>query len=291
MTNPCIYLRDSNGKVIMGMRMLKSGITKFGKLWDVEATEEYANRPVPTEEEMTLILKKADLIENEYFRLRAKAIVGLAKIFGKRRIELSYLEMADIYVENGMLYITFTIAKKHKKGKSQYTEHLKRIGDLSLPLKTYSEIEAEWQEWTRTPEGIKTKIVKRPKMTPLTDKYALLILDYFQYVTEHYPDSKFLFPSGKALFGNCNLTKECANYMIFPDKSLSGRQILNIIKELDAQVWTHLFRKQKGTETAKKYGRTLEAVYMVKDTLDLSRVETAMHYIEENAPKLETGET
>lgn len=274
----------------MGIRTLKNGITKYGKLWDIEATEEYANRPVPTDQEMTQILKQADLIENEYFRLRAKAIIGLLKIFGKRRIELSFLEMADIYVENGMLYITFTIAKKHKRGKSQFIEYLKRIGDLSLPSKTYSEIESEWKEWTKTPEGINTKIVKRPKMTPLTDKYALLILDYFQYVQKHFPASKFLFPSGKALFGNCNLTKGCADYMIFPDKALSGRQILNIIKELDTQVWTHLFRKQKGTETAKKYGRTLEAVFMVKDTLDLSRTETAMHYIEENAPKLETGE-
>ncbi len=78
--------------------------------------------------------------------------------------------------------------------------------------------------------------------------------------------------------------------MVFPDKPLSGRQILNILKELDTSVWCHLFRKQKGSEIAQKYGRTLESVFMVKDTLDLSRVETAMHYIEENAPKLETGE-
>jgi hypothetical protein len=38
-------------------------------------------------------------------------------------------------------------------------------------------------------------------------------------------------------------------------------------------------------------GRTLDSAFAVKETLDLERIETAMRYIEEFVPKLETGET
>jgi hypothetical protein len=51
-----------------------------------------------------------------------------------------------------------------------------------------------------------------------------------------------------------------------------------------------LLRKTKGATTAKEYGRTIEAVDAVKSTLDLSKPETAYHYIEEFVPKEEHGE-
>ena len=47
---------------------------------------------------------------------------------------------------------------------------------------------------------------------------------------------------------------------------------------------------QRISEVARKFGRTLESVFNVKETLDLERQETALHYIEENVPKLEVGE-
>ena len=42
-------------------------------------------RGVPTEAEIVDTLKKADKIPSEYFRLRVKALIALAKKFGKRR--------------------------------------------------------------------------------------------------------------------------------------------------------------------------------------------------------------
>jgi len=263
-------------------RVYQKGKPKTFDNIDRLATEKYKNRPVPTEQEITAILKKADEIANEYFKLRAKAIIGLVKIFGKRRVELSLLEKSDIAVEQGVLYITFTIVKKSKRGLFQYINFLRKTNSQQLD-KPLAQLEAEWREWTKTPEGQRIKRYRRPKGTPLSDKYARLILDYYGYVKNSYPDAKFLFPSGKIVFGS--------SYLVTNDRSLSGRQILNIVKELDPHVWMHLFRKQKGSEVARKYGRTLESVFMVKDTLDLERQETALHYIEENVPKIETGET
>lgn len=250
---------------------------------DTEATAEYQNRAMPTKDEIEDILSKADSLETTYFQLRAKAIIGLVKIFGKRRAELSLLAMTDLTIENDLLTINFTILKKHKKGLFQYFQFLKKRGDPELLNKPLPILEQECKDWNKTKEGSRLKKYNRQKQTPITDKFARFIIDYFEYVREAYPTAKFLFPSGKTLFGT--------TYLVNAEKALSGRQILNIVKELDSNVWMHLFRKNKGSEVARKYGRTLDSAVMVKSTLDLERTETALRYIEEFVPKLETGET
>lgn len=263
-------------------RVYLKGLPKtFGNV-DQQATQQRKNRPIITEKELMQTLKNADQIENPYFRLRAKAIIALAKIFGKRRIEITLLEIADIKAEGNYLFLTFTIAKKHKRGFFQYLEYLKKMGDPELLNKSLPELQSEWAEWTLTEQGYNLKKTKKPKATPLSDKYAKMIFDYYQYVKTNYPESRFLFPSGKDVFGR---------YVINPNKPLTGRHILNIISPLNPDLWLHLFRKTKGSEVARKYGRSLESVFMVKDTLDLERQDTAFRYIEEFVPKIETGET
>jgi hypothetical protein len=86
----------------------------------------------------------------------------------------------------------------------------------------------------------------------------------------------FLFPSGRNIFG-----KGC---LVFDDAHLSGSQLLRIIKQLDSQVWLHLFRELKGKEISEKLGRTLASVSAVQDFLDLERTETAMRYVRRFAP-------
>jgi hypothetical protein len=78
------------------------------------------------------MLEKADLIPNKYFRFRVKALIALVKKFGKRRKELSILERADLKREGHFLYVTFTIAKKHKKGLFQYFKFLKKNNPSGL---------------------------------------------------------------------------------------------------------------------------------------------------------------
>jgi hypothetical protein len=51
--------------------------------------------------------------------------------------------------------------------------------------------------------------------------YNLEILDYLR---ANYPKAKFLFPSGKAVFGN---------YTVDENNHLSRRQLLRLIKPLD----------------------------------------------------------
>lgn len=267
MTNPRVYLK---------------GKPKTFENIDQQATATLRNRPIPTDQEIDSMLNLADKIPDEYFRLRAKAIIGIIKIFGKRRIELSMLELADLKAENGMLYITFTIAKKRKYGLFQFMQFCEKHNPqmLEQPL---PQIRKAWHEWQNTEQGYRIKKPRRPKATPLTDKYAQLIYEYYLHMQTKKKDAKFLFPSGKTVFGQ--------SYLYNLDAALTGRQLYNIVKELNPQAWMHLFRKAKGEATARKYGRTLESVFMVKDTLDLSNDQTALHYVEQAVPKIETGET
>ena len=59
---------------------------------DKAATKELRNRGPLTNEEIDLMLSEANKIEQDYFRLRVKALIGLVKKFGKRRSEVASLE-------------------------------------------------------------------------------------------------------------------------------------------------------------------------------------------------------
>ena len=69
------------------------------------------------------------------------------------------------------------------------------------------------------------------------------------------------------------------SYIIFEKEHLSGRQLLRLIKPLSPTALLHLFRETKGAEIAKTEGRTLKAVYEVRETLDLENEETAYRYV------------
>ena len=85
---------------------------------DLKATKKLRNRDPLSNEEIDAMLSEADSIENKYFELRAKALIALAKKFGKRRSEIAALSHSDLKVENNQLYVTFTLAKNTKKGYS-----------------------------------------------------------------------------------------------------------------------------------------------------------------------------
>jgi integrase len=240
-----------------------------GKI-DLEATRELRNREPLSNEEIDAMLREADSIEEEYFRLRVKALVCIAKKFGKRRAEIAALERSDLKVENGKLYVTFTLRKKHKKGLFQYIKFLRKNEPIALQ-KPLSELELEWKEWTQTSYGYRVKEERRTKSVDVTDKYARIIIEYLDFLEREYPNVKFLFPSGREVFGT--------SYIVFENEHLSGRQLLNLVKPLNPDAWLHLFRETKGAEIAKAEGRTLKAVYEVRDTLDLENEETAYRYV------------
>jgi len=112
-------------------------------------------------EEINGMLEKANKIKSQYFRLRAKALVGLFKT-GKRRQEVATLEVSDLKVEASFVYITFTVVKKRKK---------------------------------------KVLASRRTKRFPLNNEYAQYIMEYWNYMKKKYPKAQFLFPSVTSVFG------------------------------------------------------------------------------------------
>jgi site-specific recombinase XerD len=92
---------------------------------DEEATKKLRNRPILSNEDIALMLKKADVFKDDYTRLRLKCLVALLKKFGKRRNELAKLKIIQLIINGNYLEITFTISKKHKRGLFQYFKFVK----------------------------------------------------------------------------------------------------------------------------------------------------------------------
>ncbi len=230
---------------------------------------DYRNREIPTNEEIDAALSKADEIPNEYFRLRVKALIALCKKFGKRRKEIASVKVKDVKEKGGYLIVTFTIAKKHKKGLFQYLKFLKQ-SDPDALKKTYPELVEAWRSWRETELGERVRIERRSKKVKLEDKYAKMIVAYRDYVIANLPETNYLFPSGKAVFGS---------YQVNPYTYLSGRQLLRLIKPLNERLWLHLLRETKGAEISRDLGMTITAVTEVKNMLDLEREETAWNYV------------
>lgn len=267
MTNPCVVISFANHK-------------KY--VLNEEATDERKNREPITDQEIEAMLKKADKIKNQYFKLRAKAIVALAKIFGNRRSEIASLKITNLKIEGNELLVTFTLSKKRKRGLFQYTKFLEskiKKGEMlhfELESKTQKQLETEWREWQKTKEGIHVKEFKSLKSEELTSPFVQIIIEYWDYVKNNFPNAKFLFPAGKAIYNK---------YMVNNEEHLQGQSLLLIVKDLDPNLWLHLFRELKGGEVAKAFGRTIQSVYEVKDTLDLEKEETAWHYVKRSVPK------
>ena len=118
-------------------------------------------KDVLSPKEVEMMIDNANNISNDYFRLRAKAIISVFKT-GKRRASVSTLEMDDLEVRSHFLYITFTVVKKRKKTV------------LSR---------------------------RRKKRFPLGSRYAQYIIEYWEWMQEYHPDCKYLFPSTHNVFG------------------------------------------------------------------------------------------
>lgn len=245
--------------------------------------QDYKKRGILSNQEIDLMLKEADKLPNDYFRLRAKALICIVKKFGKRRSEIAKLSLindeglSDLTLTNTDLEVTFHLSKKHKRGLHQYFKHCKKQGLTNVLEKPLPEIKLLWMQWQQTEAGRTTKNSASVQSISLNDKYTAPILEYIEFLKKQAPNCKYLFPSGLTVFGG--------NYMIFPNKNLSGSQLLRIIKPLKQDAWLHLFRETKGAEIVKQYGRTLTAIYEVKDGLDLENEETAYRYVRRYAAK------
>ena len=89
-----------------------------------------------------------------------------------------------------------------------------------------------------------------------------------------HPECKFLFPSIKNVFGE--------TLVFYPDKHLSGRHILRIIKQFNPRAWCHLFRETMGAKIVRS-DPTIMAPFRVMRRLDLESHTTAFRYMQRYA--------
>ena len=120
-------------------------------------------KTVITDSEFQQMLKRASEIKDEFFRLRALALLSILRLTGKRREEIAMLELDGVKVEAGYLNLTFTLLKKRR-------------------------------------EVVLTRTVT--KSVPLTDPLTKHILNYVDFLNRLKPKPKYLFPRVKSVFGN-----------------------------------------------------------------------------------------
>jgi integrase len=117
---------------------------------------------VISDEEFAEALYNAERIPNEFLRLRAKAVLCLLRLTGKRRGEIAVLPLENFKVEKGFLNITFILEKKRK-------------GHVLQKLST--------------------------KSVSLTHPLVRPILQYLEYLNNMKPKPKYFLPQAKSVFG------------------------------------------------------------------------------------------
>ncbi|NIN53211.1 MAG: tyrosine-type recombinase/integrase [Nitrososphaeria archaeon] len=113
-------------------------------------------------EEFQQMLDKAERIEDLFFSLRAKALLCVLRLTGKRRSSVAALKVSDVQVKDNLLFMTFTVLKKRKANVLS-----KRV----------------------------------TKSIPLQDPYTLPILQYYEFLQGLTPTPEYFFPRAKSLFG------------------------------------------------------------------------------------------
>jgi hypothetical protein len=123
-------------------------------------------------------LSKADKLTTEYFRLRAKAVVSLSRLSGKRRGELALIPRRNFKTIAEYLEVTFILEKKRTK----------------IVLNKVS-----------------------TKRFYLTDSLTQNVLAYLSYLDRKYPKADYWLPSGKMVFGNYTVytTKHVSSKTVF----------------------------------------------------------------------------
>jgi integrase len=172
----------------------------------------------------------------EFFRLRAKATLALLET-GKRRSEIVSLEKTDITQDDSYLYVRFTVMKKRKK-------------------------------------NIRT--LQRVKKFARSSNWATMIVEYLDYLKERWPDSKFVYPAIRSIFG--------FSMLLDNSKHAEPQEIWRIVKTLNPNDWPHQHREKRAVKVirnaeAKRGSADLNTVYQVRDVLDLERETTAYNYI------------
>lgn len=208
-------------------------------------------------------LAQANAIDEEYFRLRALAIISLLRLSGKRRTEISWIPLENFKVEDDLLNVTFTLEKKkrrHKKCPSCATKNPAASSFCKACGLGIAQVHITFT----------SKQAKSLKAFPLSDPLTQHVLHYYEYLCNLNPVPKFWLPSGKCVFGN---------YFIIPDKHLSDRGVFNIVRKASETIWPHLFRETVASDIVRQ-DNSIIAAFKVQKRLDLEDMRTGFNYLQ-----------
>jgi hypothetical protein len=215
------------------------------------------------DEELSKALKKANAIEDEYFRLRALAVLSLLRLSGKRRTEIAWIPLDNFKVENDRLTVTFSLEKKKRKHKKCPACNTNNSSISSFCKKCGSGLSNVQLTFT-------SKQSKALKAFSISDPLTQNILKYLEYLRSLGPIPKFWLPSGKSAFGN---------YIIIPEQHLSDREVFNIVRDTSETLWPHLFRETVASDIVKQ-DNTIIAAFKVQKRLDLENMRTGFNHLQ-----------
>jgi hypothetical protein len=215
------------------------------------------------DDELGKALDKAKTIDNEYFRLRALAVLSLLRLSGKRRTEIAWIPLANFKVENDLLTVTFTLEKKKRKHKKCPACNTKNSSLSTFCKKCGLQISEVQITFT-------SKQAKSVKAFPISDTLTQNLLKYLDYLASLNPIPKFWLPSGKSVFGN---------YLVIPDRHLSDREVFNIVRDSSETLWPHLFRETVASDIVKQ-DNSIIAAFKVQKRLDLEDMRTGFNYLQ-----------
>jgi len=220
-------------------------------------------------EELSKALEKANTIEDEYFRLRALAVLSLLRLSGKRRTEIAWVPLENFKAENDLLEVIFTLEKKKRKHKKCPNCSTKNPSIASFCKKCGLQISEISVTFT-------SKQAKSIKAFPLSDPLTQNLLKYLDYLTSLNLHPKFWLPSGKSVFGN---------YCIIPDRHLSDREVFNIVRGTSETLWPHLFRETVASDIVRQ-DNSIIAAFKVQKRLDLEDMRTGFNYLQRFAKEV-----
>ena len=145
-----------------GPRKKGQPIKEARLLWTDEQKYRADRTNVITDAELEEALRNAENIDNTYFRLRAKAVISLIRLSGKRRGEIAMIPLDNFKINKPYLEVIFILEKKRK--------------DVLL-----------------------SKV--STKRFSLTDPLTQNVLEFLAYLSELKPKPKFWLPTGKMVFG------------------------------------------------------------------------------------------
>jgi hypothetical protein len=213
--------------------------------------------------ELSEALAQASTIDDEYFRLRALAVLSLLRLSGKRRTEISWILLENFRAENDLLNVTFALEKKMRKHKKCPSCGTKNTVASSFCKKCGSGI-------SNLPISFTSKQAKSLKAFHISDPLTQNVLRYVEYLLSLNPIPKFWLPSGRSVFGN---------YSIFSDRHLSDRQVFNIVRNTSEALWPHLFRETVASDIVKQ-DNSIIAAFKVQKRLDLEDMRTGFSYLQ-----------